>query len=229
MSMNGRTGSWGARGIGAGALLWGVLAGLPAAKADVPTAASLPDEDSAPDGDAVAGRDAIGDSEAEVVVEPTRVLAANTGGSRKNGPSGQSALAPPSGSAAAEILGRARSSLAQLHRSVAGLDGVTRYAQNQKDAYPASCVSQRRAMGNAVVRLGEQAVAAAEEASRRSDTEEVAYQASRLQLMREKMKSVAAEAYLCVKDDASFIQISRREVQVERGIPNDDPVAAPAR
>lgn len=216
-----------AKALGARMVLCGAFLVPPAAAlADVPSSAQEL-SDSARVGEQGTPNTGAQSDVGEVVMEPTRVLAAHSGGSR--GANAQLALTQSSGPAASETLGRARASLSQLRRGVAGLDGIMKYAQAQKDAYPASCVARRRAMGDAVVRLGQEAVSAVEEALRRSDTAEAQYHMSRLQLMGEKVKTLLAEGNLCVHDDASFVQISRREVQIDRGIPDDDPAAAPTR
>lgn len=215
----------GGKALGAGLVLWGALCVAPAlGRADVP---SVSHERSAPVGaEDVLSRADVRSGSADVVVEPTRVLAVAEGGAPRGAANPQLALSQPSGAGGSEALGKARGSLSQLRRGVAGLEGILKYAQTQKDAYPASCVERRRAMGDAVVRLGQEAVSAVEEAVRRSNAAEAQYHLSRLQLMGEKVKTLLAEGNLCVHDDASFIQISRREVQIERGIPDGDPAAA---
>jgi len=127
-----------------------------------------------------------------------------------------------------EMVGQAKAyfqSMNEVHKRVQAL---VDQSKKGKDIIRLNCVTDKLVQVRVNMNIGEQSMAALQEAVTRADEGERTHEFTRLTIVNQKVQVLGAEAENCIGEDLSFVGATRVDVEIDPNIPTYDPTKPPA-
>jgi hypothetical protein len=126
-----------------------------------------------------------------------------------------------------EMLGQARQYQQAMGQVLGRINTLQDQARRQKDIIKLNCVQEKLIQAKVNIGIADQAMTSLQEHISRSDEGGRTHEFTRLTIINQKIVVLGAEAENCIGEDLSFVGATRVDVDVDPGIPQDDPTQPP--
>jgi hypothetical protein len=126
-----------------------------------------------------------------------------------------------------EMQGQGKEYFRNMNESLQHIQSLQETARKQKDIIKLNCVTDKLVQAKVNINIAEQAMTSLQENTARGDEGGRTHEFTRLTIVNQKVLVLGAEAENCIGEDLSFIGATRVDVEVDPGIPQNDPTEPP--
>jgi hypothetical protein len=127
-----------------------------------------------------------------------------------------------------EMVGQAKEYFKSMNDVLARVQTLQDQSKREKDIIRLNCLNDKLVQVRVNINIGEQSMAALQEAVTRADEGERTHEFTRLTIVNQKVQVLGAEAENCIGEDLSFVGATRVDVEIDPNIPQYDPTKPPA-
>ena len=127
----------------------------------------------------------------------------------------------------AEMVVQAKGFLPQMDRSATAVRRQLSLAREQKDVVKALCLNDKLNQIDVALRSAKERMAPLRSAVGRKDADRARHEFTVIQVLRDRIRALVAEANQCIGEETGFVGDSRVTVDIDPSIPQTDPSEFP--